>query len=200
MRWSLVRGAHPLEVGPAGIVLGDPARGERAVLDLGQDLLHRRPDVVVDDPRAADVVAVLGRVADAEAHEVEPAAVHQVDDQLELVHRLEVGELRLVARLDERLERHLDQRRRPAAEDRLLAEEVGLGLLREGRLEHAGAGVAEGAGVGEDARPGGPARRRARRRTARGRRRRPGRRCERGGRDPSGRPSRRRRRPADRSA
>ena len=60
--------------------------------------------MLVDDPRPADVVAVLGRVADAEAHEVEAAAVHQVDDQLELVHRLEVGELGLVAGLDQRLE------------------------------------------------------------------------------------------------
>ena len=86
-----------------------------------------------------DVVAVLGGVADAEAHEVEPAAVHQVDDQLELVHRLEVGELGLVAGLDERLERHLDQRRGAAAQDGLLAEQVGLGLLGERRLEDAGA-------------------------------------------------------------
>ena len=77
-----------------------------------QDLPHRRPDAVVDDARAGDVVAVLGRVADAEAHEVEAAAVHQVDDQLELVHRLEVGQLGLVAGLDERLEGRLDERRR----------------------------------------------------------------------------------------
>ena len=96
------------------------------------------------------VVAVLGRVADAEAHEVEAAAVHQVDDELELVHRLEVRELGLVAGLDERLERHLDQGRRAAAQDRLLAEEVGLGLLLERRLEDAGAGVAERPGVGQD--------------------------------------------------
>ena len=113
---------------------------------------HRRPDVVVDDPRPGHVVAVLGGVADAEAHEVEAAAVHQVDDELELVHRLEVGELGLVAGLDERLEGHLDQRRRAAAQDGLLAEQVGLGLLGEGRLEDAGAGGAERPGVGEHAR------------------------------------------------
>ena len=111
-------------------------------------------DVLVDDPRAGDVVAELGGVADAEAHEVQAAAVHQVDDELELVHRLEVRELGLVAGLDERLERHLDQGRRAAAQDRLLAEQVGLGLLGERRLEHAGAGAAEGPGVGERPRPG----------------------------------------------
>ena len=158
IRWSWSCLAQALEVRPAGLVLGDPAGGEGAVLDLGQDLLHRRPDVVVDDPRAADVVAVLGGVADAEAHEVEAAAVHQVDDELELVHRLEVGQLGLVAGLDEGLEGHLDQRGRAAAEDRLLAEQVGLGLLGEGRLEDAGPGAAEGAGVGQDPGAGRPAR------------------------------------------
>ena len=115
---------------------------------------HRLADALVDDPRARHVVAVLGGVADAEAHEVEPAAVQQVDDELQLVHRLEVGELGLVAGLDERLERHLHERGRAAAQDRLLAEQVGLGLLRERRLEDARAGAAEGPGIGEDARAG----------------------------------------------
>ena len=36
-----------------------------------------------------------------------------------------------------------------AAEHDLLAEEVGLGLLLEGRLEHAGPGAADGVGVGQ---------------------------------------------------
>jgi hypothetical protein len=87
-----------------------------------------------------------------------PAAVHQVDDELQLVHRLEVGELGLVAGLDERLERRLDEGRDAAAEERLLAEQVGLGLLREGRLEDAGPGRSDPAGVREDACPGRPGR------------------------------------------
>ena len=151
-----VQRAETLELAATGLVLGDPALGEGAVLDLREDLAHRGPDVVVDDPRPGDVVAVLGGVADAEAHEVEAAAVHEVDDELELVHRLEVGELGLVAGLDERLEGHLHEGRGAAAEDALLAEEVGLGLLGERRLEDAGAGVAERPRVGEDARPGRP--------------------------------------------
>ena len=36
-----------------------------------------------------------------------------------------------------------------AAEHGLLAEQVGLGLLAEGRLEHAGAGAADAAAVGQ---------------------------------------------------
>ena len=151
-----IGGAQPLELLAPGLALGDPVAGERPVLDLLEDLLHRLADVLVDDPRPADVVAVLGRVADAEAHEVEAAAVHQVDDQLELVHRLEVGELGLVAGLDQRLEAHLDQRRGPAAQDGLLAEQVGLGLLGEGRLEDARPGRADRPAVGEDAVARGP--------------------------------------------
>ena len=139
--WSLVLlRAAARTPAPPDSLLGDPAVRERAVLDVGQDVLHRRLDALVDDPRARDVVAVLGGVADAEAHEVQAAAVHQVDDQLELVHRLEVGELGLVAGLDERLERRLDSAEMPPHRTRLLAEQVGLGLLLERRLEDAGAG------------------------------------------------------------
>ena len=87
------------------------------------------------DPRAARVVAVLGGVGDRVAHPRQAALVHQVDDQLQLVQALEVRDLRLVAGLDERLEPGLDQRRGAAAEHRLLAEEVGLGLFLERGLD-----------------------------------------------------------------
>ena len=145
-----------LEVGPAGVTLRDPLGRERPVLDVLENCLHGAADVVVDDPRPGDVIAVLRGVADREPHEVEAAAVHQVDDELELVHRLEVRELRLVAGVDKRLERHLDERRRAAAEDRLLAEQVGLGLLGEGRLEDAGPCRADRPAVRQDAVAGGP--------------------------------------------
>ena len=149
--------AEPLELLAARLVLVDPALGERARLDVGEDVLHRGLGAL-GDPRPGDVVAELGGVGHREAHEVEAAAVHQVDDELELVHRLEVRELGLVAGLDERLERRLDERRHAAAQQRLLAEQVGLGLLRERRLEDAGAGRAERPRVGEDAIAGGPRR------------------------------------------
>ena len=160
-----------------------------------EDGLHPLADALVDEPRPADVVAVLGGVADAEAHEVEAAAIHQVDDELELVHRLEVGELGLVAGLDERLERHLHQRRGAAAQDGLLAEEVGLGLLLERRLEDARAGVARSRGHRPASGRGRCRTGRARRRTGPARRRRPGTRSGPGGPGPSARPSRRRRSP-----
>ncbi len=140
---------HLGEVLPAGLVLLDPVFGERAVLDFGEELLHLGAGGVGDDARAGGVVAVLGGVADGVAHVGEAAAIHEVDDQLELVQALEVGDLRLIAGVDQRLEAGLDQRGRAAAEHGLLAEEVGFGLFREGGFENAAARAADGLGVGE---------------------------------------------------
>ncbi len=59
---------------------------------------HFRARLGADDAWAGGVVAVLGGVADRVAHVVQAAAIHQVDDQLQLVQALEVGDLGLVAR------------------------------------------------------------------------------------------------------
>ena len=72
------------------------------------------------------------------------------------MHRLEVGQLGLIAGFDQGLERRLDQRRDAAAQQRLLAEQVGLGLLRERRLEHARSCGAEAPGVRQHAGAGRP--------------------------------------------
>src|SRR5919197_3718338 len=117
-------GAHAGEVGPALVVLGDPLAGERARAHVGQDAVHGRPGRRADHPGAAGVVAVLGGVRHRVAHAGQPALVHEVDDQLQLVQALEVGDLRLVAGVHERLEAGLDERGGAAAEDRLLAEQV----------------------------------------------------------------------------
>jgi hypothetical protein len=114
-----------------------------------EDLLHLGAGLLVDDPGAAGVVAELGGVGDAVAHVVEAALIDQVDDELQLVEALEVGALGLVAGLDQGLEAHLDQGADAAAEDDLLAEEVGLGLLGEGRLQDAAAGAADPLGIGQ---------------------------------------------------
>src|SRR5262245_46031522 len=123
----------------AGLRLGDPLPGEGPRRDLLEDALHLRPRLVGDDARPAREVAVLRRVADRVVHVLEPALVQQVHDQLQLVQALEVRDLGLVPGVHERLEPGLDQRRRPAAEHRLLAEQVGLGLLGERGLDDAGA-------------------------------------------------------------
>src|ERR1035437_930145 len=130
-------------------VFFDPLLGVGPVLDLLEDLLHLAARRLGDDAGAGGVVAVLGRVADGIAHVVEAAAVHEVDDELQLVQALEVRDLGLVARVDERLEARLHERGRAAAEDGLLAEEVRLRLLGERRLEDPGARRTEGAGVCE---------------------------------------------------
>ena len=62
---------------------------------------------------------------------------------------LEVRHLRVVARLDERLEAGLDELAGAAAEHGLLAEEVRLGLVLEGGLDHAGTRAADAAGIGQ---------------------------------------------------
>src|SRR6266511_5722295 len=138
-----------LEHRPADLVLDDELLRELAGLDLAEDLPHLVLRLRVHDARAARVVPVLRRVRDGVAHPGEAAFVHEVHDELQLVEALEVGALRLVAGLDEHLEARLHERGRAAAEDRLLAEEIGLRLLLERRLEDAGAAAADPLRVGE---------------------------------------------------
>ena len=137
------------ELVAAGLVFFDEFFGEGAVLDLGEELLHRFFGVSGDDAWAGYVVAPLGGVGDGVAHVLEAAAVHEVDDELELVEDLEVGEFGLVAGFGEGLEACLDEGAGASAEDGLFAEEVGLGLLGEGGFEDSGAGAADAFGVAE---------------------------------------------------
>ncbi len=65
------------------------------------------------------------------------------------MHAFEVSALGLVARLHERPEAGLHERRHAAAEDALLAEEVRLRLFAEGRLKNASPGSADAVGVGK---------------------------------------------------
>ena len=116
----------PLEVLGAGAVLGDPLARELARLDVREDLPHRLAGLLADHALAAGHVAVLGGVGDRVAHALDPLLVHQVDDQLQLVQALEVGEAGVVARLDQGLESGPDELGGAAAQHRLLAEEVGL--------------------------------------------------------------------------
>ena len=62
---------------------------------------------------------------------------------------LEVGHLRRVSRLDEGLEAALDELGLAAAQDGLLPEQVGEGLVVEGALEHTSAGGAQPLGEAE---------------------------------------------------
>src|SRR5690554_77398 len=126
-----------------GILVLDEAVGERTGLDVSENrlhvLLHRR----VDDARSRHVVAVLCGVGDRPALLGDAALPHQVDDELQLVQHLEVGDLWLVTGLDQRLEAVLHQLGSTTAQHGLLTEQVGLGLLGERRLDAAGAQSAD---------------------------------------------------------
>src|SRR5262245_60486328 len=63
--------ADRLERRLVGLVLEDPFLGELPFADFLEDLLHLGLRLVGDDPRAASVVAELGRVRDAVPHVVE---------------------------------------------------------------------------------------------------------------------------------
>src|SRR3954451_17972381 len=60
--------AHRLEAGLARGVFQHPFARETAALDLTEDPLHLGPDVLVDDPGYAQVVAVLDCVRARVAH------------------------------------------------------------------------------------------------------------------------------------
>src|SRR6266849_10415646 len=101
--------AHGLEAGATGLVLKNPARGKGSVLDLLQYFAHLIAYMLIDDARAGDVIPVLGSIANGVAHVAHATLVHQVYDQLHLMHALEVGQFGLIASLYKRLEGSADQ-------------------------------------------------------------------------------------------
>src|SRR5690606_25313322 len=126
------------------VLVVDEALSEGAGLDVGQDTLHTLLHTGVDDTRTRDVIAELSGVGDRPALLGDAALPHQVDDELELVQHLEVGDLGLVARLDKRFESGLHQVAHTTAEHGLLTEQVGLGLLGGGGRAGTGASAAVG--------------------------------------------------------
>ncbi len=140
---------HGQESRPVGLVLQHPLPGELARLDLAEDLLHLGLGLLAHHARPARVVAVLRGVGDGVAHVGEPALVEEVDDQLHLVHALEVRDLGLIAGLHQGLEGGLDEVRDASAQGGLLAEEIGLRLFLERGLDDAGPRAAHALAVGQ---------------------------------------------------
>src|SRR5262249_37867226 len=103
------------------LVLEDPFARELARLDLAEDLPHLDLGLVAHDAWAAGVAAVPRGMGHGVAHVGEAPLVEEVDDELHLVHALEVGALGLIARFAQRLEGRLDGVRPPATERGLLA-------------------------------------------------------------------------------
>src|SRR5579875_1744748 len=138
-----------LEAGLAGGVLEHPFAGEAARLDIFEDPLHLGADMGVDDPGTARVVAVFGGVRYRITHIGDAAFIDQIDDQLDLVQALEIGHLRRIAGLHQGFVAGQDQRAEPAAQYRLLAEQIGLALFAKRRLDDPGAPAADRRGVRE---------------------------------------------------
>jgi hypothetical protein len=99
--------------------------------------------------RGPDILAPLCGVGDRVVHVGDAAFIDQVDDQLHFVQALEIGHFRRVTGFHQRFETGADQLDQAAAQNNLLAEQVGFALFLEGGLDDAGAAAADAAGVGQ---------------------------------------------------
>ena len=139
-----------VEEAAAVLVLRNPLAGKGAVLDVVENRLHIGLGLLVgQDSGAGDVLAELGGVGDGVVHGSHAALVDEVDDELHLMDALEVGVLGLVTGLHQGLKAAAHQIHNTAAENCLLAEQVGLGLIVHGGLHDAGAGAADTGDVGQ---------------------------------------------------
>ena len=138
--WSCSLRARRVEPRTPLLVFVNPLFRVRSVLDFLQHLLHFGAVASLMTRWAAGVIAVFGGVADRVAHVVEAALIHEIDDELQFVQALEIGDLGLISGIDQRLESGLHQLAGAAAEHGLLAEQIGFGFLGEGGFEHARAG------------------------------------------------------------
>ena len=140
-------GTQCLELLAARFLVSNESVREGVVLNVRQHLFHRFLDLRADHTRTGHVVTVLSCVGARPALLCDAALVNEVDDQLHLVAHLEVGDLGLVASLNEGFEAGLDQVRDATAQHGLLTEQVGFGFFGEGRLDDAGAGGTQALGV-----------------------------------------------------
>src|SRR5581483_3775643 len=103
-RARLTVAAQLRELRATRLVVGEQLPRERATAHLLEDLAHPLLRAVVDEARAARKVAVLGDVRHGVPHVLVPALVEEVDDELQLVEAFVIGDLGLVAGLDEDVE------------------------------------------------------------------------------------------------
>src|SRR5579863_755265 len=122
----------------SGFVFRDPLAGVFAALNITQHAAHGLPSLISDQLRSAGVIAVFSSIADGVPHVVQSAAVHQIHNQLQFMHALEVCDLWLVSRFDQGFEAGFYQRAHTAAKNSLLAEEISFGFFAESRLDDTG--------------------------------------------------------------
>src|SRR4051812_32757426 len=91
---------HSQEGGTSSLILLNPARGKGAILDLFEHLTHLFTNTLINQARAADIVAIFGSITNRVAHITHATLVYQVHNQLYLVQAFEVGNLRLITSLN----------------------------------------------------------------------------------------------------
>ena len=96
-----------------------------------------------DDAGAGYVLAEFRSIGNGVVHGTDAALDDQVDDELHLMNALEVCVLGLIACLDQNLEAAAHQVDDAAAQDSLLAEQVGFGLFVHGGFHDARTGAAD---------------------------------------------------------
>src|SRR5216684_1323711 len=104
----------------APTIFGDPLAGEFTAPDLLQNGTHHAFGAGIDDPGAAREIAIFGSLADELMHFRQAALMEQIDDELELMQALVIGDFGLIAGLDQGFETLDDEFRGAAAEYRLL--------------------------------------------------------------------------------
>ena len=123
----------------SGTTFPNPLFGKGPIFNFAQDGFHRFFSASIHHPRAAGDVAVLGGFGNGEAHAGDTGLVNEVDDQLQFMENLKVGDFRLIACFQKNFESGLDEGGGASAENRLFTEQVGLGLFLESGLEQSGA-------------------------------------------------------------
>ena len=106
---ALLALASSEEIRAAGFVFRDPFFCKTAVANLAEDLAHLVARFLRDDAGAGSIVAVFGSVTDGITHVAETAPINEIDDELEFMEAFEVGDLGLIACIDEGFEAGLDE-------------------------------------------------------------------------------------------
>ena len=119
------------------------------LLNFAQDLLHFLFCLFGHYPRTASDITILGRRADGIPHIGNAALIDQVHDQFYFMQALEIGHFRGIAGFHERFVPGLDERREPATEHDLLAEEIRFRFFSKIRFNDAGPPSADRAGIGQ---------------------------------------------------
>ena len=119
----------------SGAAFTDPFPGKLAVTNFFQDRLHRFFGSGIYDARASGNVTIFCSFRDGEAHARDSRLVNEVNDQLQFMENLEVGDFRLISCFQKNFEPGLDQSGGASAKNGLLAEEIGFGFFLKCGLE-----------------------------------------------------------------